>query len=179
MPILVMIVSTLLLWGIFWLVRMGGVDQLRQRSARRKDEARRAQARESEQTAPLRTIDDPRDAATILMLLIPRGGDPTARQIATIEEAMRDVFGFDHDLNERLAHARFIASRAQSFSQAAGIFAGLFRKQLTDAERSELVGLVEKVAQVEEPSEKQMAAIEDLKYLVGLAPPPGAPFHSL
>jgi hypothetical protein len=38
---------------------------------------------------------------------------------------------------------------------------------------------VEKVAQVEEPSEKQTAAIENLKYLVGLAPPPGAPFHTL
>ena len=178
MPILVLIASTLLFWGIYWFVRMGGVDHMRERSARRKDEARRAQARESEQTAPLRAVDDPRDAATILMLLIPRGADPTAAQIATIEEAMRNVFGFDHDLNERLTHARFTAGRAQSFAQAAGIFAALFRKRLTEAERGELIELVEKVAQIDGPSESQAAAIENLKLLVGLLPPTSGPFYS-
>ena len=178
MPIIVLIASTLIFWGIYWFVRMGGIDHLRDRSARRKDEARRAQARESEQTAPLRAVDDPRDAATILMLLIPRGSDPTARQVATIEAAMREGFGFDHDLNERLTHARFMASRAQSFAQAAGIFAAMFRKQLTETERGELVELVEKVAQIDGPSENQTAAIESLKQLVGLLPPTSGPFYS-
>jgi hypothetical protein len=178
MPILVLIASTLLFWGIYWFVRMGGVDQFRERSARRKDEARRVKARESEQTAPLRAIDDPRDAATVLMLLIPRGSDPTAKQIAVVEEAMRDVFGFDHDLNERLAHARFIASRAQGFAQAAGIFAPVFNKQLTDAERGELVGLVEKIAQIDGPSDNQTAAIQGLEQLLGLVPPMSGPFYN-
>jgi uncharacterized tellurite resistance protein B-like protein len=178
MPILVLIASTLLFWGIYWFVRMGGVDRLRERSARRKDEARRAKARESEQTAPLRAIDDPREAATVLMLLIPRGSDPTAKQIATVEAAMRDIFGFDHDLSERLAHARFIASRAQSFAQAAGIFSTLFRKQLTEAERGELVEMVEKVAQIDGPSDNQTAAIQSLEQLLGLVPPMSGPFYN-
>jgi uncharacterized tellurite resistance protein B-like protein len=169
MPILVLIASTLFFWVIYWFVRMGGIDHFRERSARRKDEARRGESRELERTAPLRAIDDPRDAATILMLLIPRGGDPTAKQIATIEGAMRDVFGFDRDLNERLTQARFIASRAQSFAEAARLFADLFKKQLTNEERDELVGLVEKVAQIDGPSANQTAAIEDLTRLVGLA----------
>jgi len=34
----------------------------------------------------------------------------------TIEETMRVVFGFDHDVNERPTHTRFIASCAQSFA---------------------------------------------------------------
>jgi hypothetical protein len=169
MPIVVLIASTLLFWVIYWFVRMGGVDHFRQQSARRKDEARRAQARDQEQTAPLRAVDDPRDAATILMLLIPRGADPTAHQIITIEDTMRKVFEFD-DVHERLTHARFIAGRAQSFSQAAGLFADLFKKRLTEAERNELVGLVEKVAQIDGPSANQSAEIERLKRLVGLAP---------
>ena len=71
------------------------------------------------------------------MLLIPRGRDPTAKQIATIEETMRVVFGFDHDVNERPTHTRFIASCAQSFAQAAGLFANLFDKRLTAEERRE------------------------------------------
>jgi hypothetical protein len=170
MPIVVLVASTFLFWVIYWFIRMGGVDHFRELSARRKDEARRAQARELEQMAPLRAIDDPGDAATVLMLLIPRGRDPTARQIATIEETMRVVFGFDHDVNERLTHARFIANRAQSFAQAAGLFADLFNKQLTAEERRALVGIVEEIAEIDGPSAIQTAEINVLKRLVGLAP---------
>ena len=170
MPIVLLIASTSVFWVIYWFVRMGGIDHFREQSARRKDEARRAQARESQQTAPLRAIDDPRDAATVLMLLIPRGRDPTPRQIAAVEETMRVVLGFDHDVNERLTHARFIAGCAQSFAQAAGLFAGLFNKRLTAEERRELVEIVEKIARIDGPSANQAADIDGLKRLVGLAP---------
>jgi len=170
MPIILLIASTLVFWVIYWFIRMGGIDHLRERSAQRKDEARRAQARELQQTGPLRAVDDPRDAATILMLLIPRGRDPTANQIATIEQTMRAVFGFDHDVNERLTHARFIASCAQSFGQAAGLFADLFKKQLTTEERSELVGLVEEIARIDGPSSIQTGEIDVLRQAIGLAP---------
>jgi hypothetical protein len=170
MPIVVLIASTLVFWLIYWFVRMGGVDHFREQSARRKDEARRARARELQGTAPLRAIDDPRDAATVLMLLIPRGRDPTARQIAAIEQTMRAVFGFDHDVNERLTHARFIASCAQSFQQAAGLFADLFNKRLTAEERRELVGIVEEIARIDGASASQTADIDGLKRLVSLAP---------
>src|SRR5262249_47242913 len=129
-----------------------------------------ARARELGQTAPLRAVDDPRDAATILMLLIPRGRDATPKQIAVVEETMRAVFGFDHELNERLAHARFMASRAQSFAQAAGVFADLFNKRLTDEERRQLVGLVQEIARIDGPSTTQIEEIELLKRGVGLAP---------
>jgi hypothetical protein len=170
MPIVVLIVSTLAFWVIYWFIRMGGVAHLREQSARRKDEARRAEARELDLTGPLRAVDDPRDAATILMLLIPRGRDPTAGQIASIEATMRAVFDFDHDVHERLTHARFIAGRAQSFAQAAGLFADLFNKRLTGAERLELVGLVEGIARLDGLSAAQTEEIEVLKREVGLVP---------
>src|SRR5262245_19530908 len=170
MPIVVLIASTLIFWLIYWFVRMGGIDHFREQSQRRKDAARRTQARESERTAPLCAIDDPREAAIVLMLLIPRGSDPTASQIAAIEDKMRAVFGFDRDVNERLTHARFIASRAQGFAEAAGLFAGLFSKQLTADERRELVGMVEEIARVDGPSATQTEAIDVLKRKVGLAP---------
>ena len=163
MPIVLLIASTLMFWVIYWFIRMGGVDHYRDQSTRRKEEARRALARELERTAPLRAIDDPRDAATVLMLLIPRGRDPTAKQVATVEKTMRLVFGFDHDVNERLTHARFIASCAQSFAQAAGLFADLFNKRLTAEERRELVGLVEEIARIDGPSAIQAMDIDDLK----------------
>ena len=171
MPIIVLIASTLIFWAIYWFVRMGGVDHVREHFQQRKDAARRTKARETERTAPLSAIDDPREAAIVLMLLIPRGSDPTASQIAAIEDKMRAVFGFDHGVNERLTHARFSASRAQGFAEAAGLFAGLFNKQLTGDERRELVGMVEEVAQIDGGrSAAQTEAIDVLKRKVGLAP---------
>jgi hypothetical protein len=168
MPIVILVAGTLLFWVIYWFVRMGGIDHFRERAAHRKDQAKLARARESAQLAPLRAIDDPRDAAVVLMLLIPRGRDPTAEQIAAIEATMRTVFGLDHDLKERLTQARFIASRAQSFAQAAGLFANLFNQRLTIEERGELVGIVQAIAQSDGPSATQISDIADLKRLVGL-----------
>jgi len=169
MPVAVLVASTLAFWVIYWFVRMGGVDHFRQQAARRKQDALRAQAREQEQTAPLCAIDDPRDAATVLMLMIPRGRDPTAEQIARIEDTMRVVLGVEHDLNERLTHARFIASRAQSFAQAAQLFADLFNKRLTAEERHELVGIVEEIARIDGPTAVQLADVDVLKRRLGLA----------
>jgi hypothetical protein len=170
MPIVVLVASTLAFWVIYWFIRMDGLDHFRELSARRKEVARRAQSRELERTAPLRAIDDPRDAATVLMLLIPRGRDPTAKQVAAIEETMRAVLGFDRDVNERLTHARFIASCAQNFAQAAGLFADLFNKRLNAQERHELVGMVEAIARIDGPSAIQTAEIDVLKGRVGLVP---------
>jgi|SRR5215475_5710745 len=170
MPIIVLVVSTLLFWGIYWFVRMGGIEHLREQSARRRDEARRAQARESERIAPLRAIDDPRDAAAVLMLLIPRGGDPNPAQIAAVQDRMRMVFGFERDLAERLTQARFLARRAQSFQEAAGLFSDLFNKRLTTGERRELVEMVEEIARIDGPSNGQTEGIELLKGRIGLAP---------
>jgi hypothetical protein len=170
MPVILLVVSTLVFWVIFWFIRMGGVDHFRDLSARRKDDAQRAAARESERIAPLRAIDDPRDAATVLMLLIPRGGDPTRAQFAAVQEKVRAVFGFDQDLAERVTHARFIAGRAKNFVEAAGLFSELFNKRLTADERRELVDMVEGIARIDGPSDGQAAAIEVLKRRIGLAP---------
>jgi len=169
MPAIVLVVSTLVFWLIYWFVNMGGVDHFRELIALRKDAVRRAEAREAERIAPLRAIDDPRDAAAVLMLLIPRGGDPSPAQIAEIQDKMRGVFGFDRDLAARFTHARFLAARADSFAEAAGLFAPLLNKQLTAAERRELVDMIEQIASMDGPSEGQTAGIELLSRQVGLA----------
>jgi uncharacterized tellurite resistance protein B-like protein len=171
MPIIALVLSTLAIWLIYWFVRMGGIDHVRGMFARRSEEARRIIAREAERTAPLRAVDDPRDAATILMLLVARaGGDPTREQVAVIETTVRAVFGFDGELTERMTQARFIASRADSFEQAAGLFSDLLKKRLSDYERHQLIAMLEEVAGHEGPSEAQTEAIAGLKRRVGLVP---------
>jgi uncharacterized tellurite resistance protein B-like protein len=171
MPIIALVLSTLAVSLIYWFVRLGGIDHVRGMFARRSEEARRIISREVERTAPLRAVDDPRDAATILMLLIARaGGDPTREQIAAIETKVRAVFGFDQELTERMTQARFIASRADSFEQAAGLFSDLLKKRLTADERHQLIAMLEEVAGYDGPSEAQTGAIEGLKRRIGLAP---------
>src|SRR5262249_39749672 len=135
MPIVAVIALTLAFWGAYWFVRMGGIDHFMDKAVQRKDAARRELSRELEQTAPLRAIDDPRDAAVILMLLVPRGGDPTREQLAIIERAMREVFELDHELTERMAAARFTAARADSFEHAAALLSDLLDKRLSGDEK--------------------------------------------
>jgi hypothetical protein len=171
MPIILLIVSTLAFWALYWFVQMGGIEHFQRRKAVRKEEARRQEARESARTAPLRAVDDPRDAAAILMLLIAReNGDPTREQIATIEGKLRSVFGFERDLAERMTQARFIARQPDSFEQAARVFAHLFKQRLTRDECRQLVDMLEDIAHHEAPSENQVEAIAAFKPMIGLAP---------
>ena len=66
--------------------------------------------------------------------------------------------------------ARFIASRAESFAQAAGLFSDLFNKQLTAHERLQLVSMLEEVARLDRPCEEQREGLELLRQRIGLAP---------
>src|ERR1051325_1982450 len=119
MPVIALILSTLVFWVIYWFFRMGGLDHIQEARAQRRDAERKRKALESQRSAPLQAIDDPREAAIVLMLLIARGGDaPTREQYAAVEDPARRVFGFERDLAERMTHARFVASRADSFEQA-------------------------------------------------------------
>ena len=171
MPIIALILSTLVFWLLYWFIRMGGLDHLRERSAQRKEEARRQAVREAARLAPLRAIDDPRDAAAILMLLVARAdGDPTREQIAAVENILRSMFGFERELTERMTQARFIARQTDSFEQAAAVFAGLFKQRLTGDERQQLVDMLEEVARNEGPSETQLQAISAFKPMIGLVP---------
>ena len=73
----------------------------------------------------------------------------------------------------RAGARRFSASRAQNFSEAAGLFAGLFNKQLTADERRELVDMVEEIARIDGgASATQIESIDVLKRKLGLAQPP-------
>ena len=168
MPIIVVVLLTLAFLAIYWLGRMGGIKQVRARFVRRREEARRAAARVRDQTAPLRAIDDPRDAATVLMLLICRESEPTEAEAALIEQTLRTAFGFETELDERLSRARFVAGAADGFDQAGQIFSGLFRQRLTGEERDELIVMLEQVASLDGPSPTQREAIAVLAARIDL-----------
>ncbi len=169
MPIVLLIISTLAFWALYWFVRMGGLDHMREASARRKEAERLANARASQCAAPLRGIDDARDAALILMLLIARErGDPTREQIAAIATIADRTFGFGDELPGRMIQARFIASRADGFEQAAGVFSDLLNKHLTVSEKRELIDMLEQVAAIDGPCEAHADAVAVLSRRMGI-----------
>jgi hypothetical protein len=171
MPVIILVVSTLAFWLVYWFIRMDGLEHLAAIFDQRRREELARKARAAERIAPLRAVDDPRDAATILMLLVARiSHDPTRDHIAAIEETIRSVFGFDRDLTERMTQARFIASRADNFDQAAGLLADLLNKKLTVDERRHLIEMLGDVARVEGPTEAQTEAIESMKRRLKLVP---------
>lgn len=119
-------------------------------------------------TAHLRTVDDPRDAAAVLMLLLAREqGEATREQIWLIEDKLRGL-GVTDDLPERIAKARFLARETESFYLAARVFALLFRNRLTEDERRELVGMLEEVARAGGSSESQTEAIATFRPMIGV-----------
>jgi uncharacterized tellurite resistance protein B-like protein len=171
MPIILLIVSTLVFWSIYWFIQMGGIQHFQHKKAERKEKANREAAREASRTVALRAIDDPRDAAAVLMLLIARAnGDPTREQIAVIENKLRTVFGFERELTERMTQARFVAREAIDFEQAAGVFAKLFKQKLTRDECNQLIDILEDIAHAESPSDTQIEWITAFKPMIGLVP---------
>src|SRR5262245_33085577 len=163
MPVIILVVSTLAFWLIYWFIRMDGLEHIAGIFDARRREAQRLKSREAQRVAPLKPVDDPRDAATIVMLLIARNGhDPTTEHSAAIQDTDRSVFGCDRDLTERITQARFIAGRADNFDQAAGVFADMLNKRLTADERLHLIDMVGDVARIEGPTEAQIEAIESL-----------------
>jgi hypothetical protein len=169
MPIIGVIILTLAFWTFYWFIRMGGIDVVKAKRTQRKAAEDAAKSQAAKRAAPLRAIDDPREAATILMLLIAReAGDPTREQIAAIEATIRTAFGFEHDLAERMAQARFIASRADGFAQAATVFADLINKRLTADEKRQLVDMVERIAKLDGPSSAHVEAVDVLTRRIGI-----------
>jgi len=164
MPVIALILSSLFFWLIYWFFRMDGIEHIREALARRRDAERRRKALATERAAPITAVEDPRDAAIVLMLLIARHADaPTREQYTAIENQARSVFGFDRELADRMTLARFVAGRADSFEQAAGLFANLLKSRLTDVERRQLVEMVEIIAAHDGPSEGQRESIEALR----------------
>jgi hypothetical protein len=164
MPFVSLVLSTLAIWLIYWFVHLGGLDRIADLLSIRRNSRRRESALAKERVAPITALHDPRDAALVLMLLIAREASaPTREQYAAIEGKARSVFAFDTDLAERMAHARFVAGRADSFAQAGGLLWKLLKSRLTDDECRELIEMVESIAAYDGPSNTQREAIDGLK----------------
>jgi uncharacterized tellurite resistance protein B-like protein len=169
MPIVALLLGTLGFWVLYWFIRMGGLGHVRELRAQRKEAARQACMHEASRHGPLRVVDDPREAAMILMLVLARGdGETTSEQIAAVEGIARAQFEFEDDWIGRLTQARFMANHTKNFDQAADAFNELFQRCLTLDERRQLMAMLQQVAP-ERPSATQFTAVVTFKRQLGIA----------
>lgn len=166
MPVIAAILGAIATGLVYWLIWGKGVDYIEQRWRAGRDAKRDATRRQatitSERLAPLRSVDDPRDGATILMLLVARlRGDPTPEQVATVETEMRAVLGLNTEVTGRLAYARFAASQDLAFEDAVEDVAPKLKQALTGAEIEDLLAMLGRVATVHDgPTARQQTALD-------------------
>jgi hypothetical protein len=95
MPFIAAIVGAIVTGLFYWLIWGKGLEYLehqwRESSNRRRDAKRRSAAIQQQQLAPIRSITDSRDAASVLMVLVAQQrGVLTPEQVGVIEHEMQE-----------------------------------------------------------------------------------------
>lgn len=153
----VAIVTAILSGVTYWFVWGNGMEQLDHVLGRKRNAKRRAIAIDEAQRAPLKAIEEPRDAATVLMVLVAtRRGEMTGEQEALILEEMRTTLEYEGDVAGRLAVARHAATCAPSPHVVVTVLRDVLRKHLARAEFNQLSMMLRKIAALHGgPTEEQ------------------------
>ncbi|TDR94785.1 TerB family tellurite resistance protein [Enterovirga rhinocerotis] len=154
MPIVGAIFGAIVMGLIYWIMWGGGLAYIdaalnsRQERKRREQNAmRRIESDREAAKAPLRSITDPREAATALMLAVARSrGEITPEQTTAITGQMRERLGFDGDVDHRLSYCRFAAEKLAAPEAAIDEVAPLLRGALDPHEKEELRAMLEQVS---------------------------------
>lgn len=178
MPIIGALLGAVALGLVYWIMFGGGLSYIdallstRQERKRREENARRRVESDLDATkAPLRSIADPREAATVLMLALARSrGEITPEQIAVVTDRMGTVLGFGDDLDHRLGYCRFAAEKLAAPEAAIDEVAPLLRGALDPHEKEELRAMLDQVAALHGgPTDRQERFVGTLMRRVGEA----------
>lgn len=131
----------------YWFVWGNGMEHVDFMLGRQRNAKRRALAVDQAKRAPLKAIQEPRDAATILMVLVAsRRGEMTGEQEALILGEMASTLEYVDDVAASLAIARHAAANAPTPEVAVGELRDLLRKNLGRSEFNQLFLMLRKVA---------------------------------
>lgn len=169
MPVIGAIFGAIVMGLIYWLMWGGGMSYIDARLNQRRDRLRheenvrrRVEGEQEAANAPLRSLTDPREAATVLMVAVAMTrGEITPEQIDAISDQMRDVLQFGGDLDHRLSFCRYAAQRTEAPETAIDELAPLLRKSLESAEQAELRRMLEYVTALHGgPTDRQERFVE-------------------
>ena len=116
-------------------------------------------------------INDPREAATLLMLEVARAdGEVTSSQKATIRGQMSTRFEMSEDeANEMLTQVAWLSRELPEPGAAIGRMVRLLRDTVTPGEIAELTAMMRAVAFADgDPNDAQLALIDEYKRTAGV-----------
>ncbi len=148
MPVIAVILSALMGWFVYWLVRFDGVETLASYFSAAARQRRMQRNRDAEAKAAARSVTEARDGA--LALLIKLGSVDHAVLPAVesiIDDAARNVFAYGDKLVEHRTFAEYVARNTPSFSVLFRELTPVFEKQLSVSERRDLIELMQEVAE--------------------------------
>lgn len=164
MPIVGALFGAIMLGLVYWIMFGGGLsyigamlDGRDERKRREKSAQRRIEVAKEAATAPMRSLTDPREAATALMVAAAMcRGDLTPEQEAAIKDQMGRVLEITEDVGNRLSFCRFAAERAESPEATIDEVVPALRAALEPAEREDVRAMLEAVTAVHGgPTERQ------------------------
>lgn len=149
--------------AIFWLYRMKkAADAGREVYTEVRDSIRHGRWAKKADARLIESLDDPREAAAILMVQIASyDGEVTAAQKARIEDLMEQTFQCAGDEAQGLySFGRMAVGQINDAANSLNQILRPIQGQLTDAEKRDLVRMLEAVSEVEgEPNERQRLLI--------------------
>lgn len=178
MPVILALVGALMSGVFLWIIWGNGMEVINHwldQKAVKKNERRNAlaiaTARERAAAEPLRAITDPREAALVLMMRLAQArGEVTPEQRAAISRQAQDILGIEGALDQKLTLADYAARQAASTGTVVDVLSQLFSDRLDEAERRQLLGILDAVAAIHGgPTEKQTAMIARLTGKLALA----------
>lgn len=178
MPVIAAILGAIASGVFLWVVWGNGMqvihawlDQRGAKTKAQKDAKAIADARDRAARAPLRAIEDVREAALVLLCkLATARGEMTAEQRAAIRELAEGRLGFTGKLENQLALAEFAAKSVAEPTQVVADLTPLLHVRLTAEEKDDLVQMLDSIAAIHGgPTGKQEEMIERLHKRLGLA----------
>ncbi|MCA0401012.1 MAG: hypothetical protein LCH38_09375 [Proteobacteria bacterium] len=172
MPVIGVILGAVI-WGvILWMIWGNGIqvvnhwlDTRKERESENKNAKAIADARERAQRAPLRALEDPREAAMILLTkLAMLRGEITAEQNLALSKIAMDRLGLEGKPEHHTTLAAFAARAAKDADHVVADLSPLFHTRLTREEMDDLFAMMSEIAALHGgATEAQEAMIERMR----------------
>lgn len=154
MPVLLAVLGALMSGLFMWVVWGNGMEVINHWLDRRADKAKTqkdakaiAEARDRARRAPLRSIEDPREAAMVLLTkLAMLRGEITAEQNLLLSKIAMDRLGLSGKPEHHTALAAFAAKGAPDGDAVVADLSPLFHVRLNAEERDDLFAMMDEVA---------------------------------
>lgn len=178
MPVVVALVGALMSGVFLWIVWGNGMEVINQwldqravKTNERRNALTIAAARERAAAEPLRAINDPREAALVMMMRLAQArGEVTPEQRAAIAARAEAVLMMDGALDQKLTLADYAARQANSSVTVVDVLSQLFTDRLDEVERRQLLDMLEAVAAIHGgPTEKQTEMLIRMAGKLGLS----------